>query len=63
MITARKVELTSGDNYYEFSGLSSDEKPTDDVGENSLFLELNTKKFYYYTSNDGWLEYGTEPLS
>lgn len=44
----------------EFAGLSTDAKPTEDVLENSLFLELDTKKFYYFSGGD-WVELGEEP--
>lgn len=43
--------------YAEFSGLSTDDKPTD-VGINSLFYELNTKKVYYFDGTT-WKEIGT----
>lgn len=42
----------------EFAGLSTDVKPTDDVLENSLFLELDTGKFYYF-SGGSWSEVGS----
>ena len=42
--------------YGEYSGLSSDDKPTD-VGVNSLFYELNTKKVYYFDGTT-WKEVG-----
>ena len=41
----------------ELMGLSTDEKPTG-VGENMLFLELDTGKFYYFTGTE-WVEVGT----
>jgi len=44
-------------NYKEFSGLSTDSKPTD-CGVNSLFLELNTNKVYYFDGTN-WKEIGT----
>lgn len=50
--------------HYEFSGLSSDSKPTtwgeQDIEDNSLFLELDTGKFYYLTEGE-WAEIGTSP--
>lgn len=33
--------------YKEFMGLSTDDKPTEDVAVNSLFLELDTGDFYF----------------
>ena len=40
----------------EFKGLSTDDKPTD-CGVNSLFLELDTGDFYYFTG-DSWAKVG-----
>ena len=44
--------------YKEFSGLSTDSKPTENIGVNSLFLELNTNKVYYFDGTT-WKEIGT----
>jgi hypothetical protein len=44
-------------DYYEFSGLSTDSKPTEGVGKNSLFYELDTKKVYYFDGTQ-WKEVG-----
>lgn len=44
--------------YKEYSGLSTDAKPTTGVGVNSLFLELNTNKVYYFDGTT-WKEIGT----
>ena len=43
--------------YKEFSGLSTDSKPTTNIGVNSLFYELNTKKVYYFDGTT-WKEVG-----
>ena len=46
-------------NYKEFSGLSTDSsKPTEGVAVNSLFLELDTNKVYYFDGTE-WKEIGT----
>lgn len=34
---------------YDYKGLSTDTKPTENTAVNSLFLELDTGDFYYYT--------------
>lgn len=52
---------------FQFSGLSGDDKPADEwdgfpIGENSLFLELDTGKFYYFDGED-WTEVGQAPSS
>ena len=50
MIT--KLDLQK--NYFnQFLGLSTDEKPTEDVEENAIFLELDTGSVYYF-SNGAW---------
>lgn len=53
MITISNIKKVIADtqnkNDYEFKGLSTDVKPTDGVSTNSLFLELDTGNFYYYT--------------
>ena len=40
----------------EYKGLSTDNTPTD-CGVNSLFLELDTGDFYYFTG-DSWAKVG-----
>lgn len=53
--------------YNEYSGLSTDDLPTD-APENSLLLLLDTNKLFYF-ANDEWVEVGQnqspspEPLS
>lgn len=42
---------------FEFKGLSTDTKPTEKVLENSLFLELDTGDFYYFTG-ESWAKVG-----
>ncbi len=42
--------------YREYTGLSTDTKPTD-CGANSLFYELDTKKVYYFDGTT-WKEVG-----
>ena len=46
---------TTANNY--LMGLSSDTKPTTDVYLNTLFLELDTKTFYYFTGT-AWVVVG-----
>lgn len=50
MITQNRYDL-QGDIVYQ--GLSSDAKPTEDIAENSVFLELDTGDLYYF-SNGSW---------
>lgn len=45
------------DIYREYSGLSTDAKPTENVGVNSLFLELDTGDVYYFNGTD-WAKVG-----
>ena len=46
------------DGEHEYKGLSTDVKP-EEAGVNSLFLELDTGKFYYFNGED-WNEVGGE---
>ena len=52
--------LQGSDNkaYYEFSGLSTDDKPTRaDIATGSLFHEVDTTKIYAYEEESGeWIE-------
>lgn len=41
----------------ELMGLSTDSKPTTGISINTLFLELDTGKFYYFTGT-AWEEVG-----
>ena len=54
MITRNRYDL-EGDTAYE--GLSTDTKPTENVVQNSLFLELDTGDFYYFDGSD-WQKVG-----
>jgi len=55
MITRHRYDLQD-DMAYE--GLSTDSKPTENVAVNSLFLELDTGKFYYFNGT-AWAEVGS----
>ncbi len=46
-----------GLNDYEYKGLSTDDKPTEEVATNSIFLELDTGDFYYFTGEE-WAKIG-----
>ena len=41
----------------DYKGLSTDTKPTELVGANSLFFELDTGDFYYFTGSQ-WAKVG-----
>lgn len=43
--------------FHEFMGLSTDTKPTEGVGVNSLFLELDTGDVYYFDGEE-WAKVG-----
>lgn len=51
--------ITLNGNNPDLLGLSTDTKPTD-AGVNTLFLEVDSAKFYYFTGED-WVELGTAP--
>lgn len=39
-------------------GLSTDTKPTENVGNGTIFIEMNTKKIYFYDEeNQTWREF------
>ena len=44
-------------NVFEFAGVSTDDKPTEGVGVNSIFHELDTNDYYYYTG-ETWAKVG-----
>lgn len=46
-----------GENTCEFRGLSTDTKPTENVGNGSVFFEMNTsKKYMFNEENSTWIE-------
>ena len=55
MVTINDCRAT---NEYEYKGLSTDDKPTE-CAVNSLFWELDTGNFYYYTGEE-WIMVGGE---
>ena len=59
MVTINKeTRAVTGLGDYEFKGLSTDTpKPTLGVGVNSLFFELDTGDFYYFTG-ETWEKVG-----
>lgn len=52
------VEVTYAKlKYYEFAGLSTDTKPTANVGTGSIFVEVDTGKvFFYNEAGAAWVE-------
>lgn len=59
VVSAKQTPLPSrGGSYnYEFKGTSADEKPTENVAENSLFFELDTNTLFYFDGS-AWAEIG-----
>ena len=56
MITQHRYNL-QGDVTYE--GLSTDDKPTEDVAPNALFLELDTGDFFFWEKDaQMWVKVG-----
>lgn len=42
----------------QYVGLSTDNKPTEDIGNGSIFIEIDTKKIYFYDEeNSTWREF------
>ena len=58
-VNSRKKIMGSEDFDYEFKGLSTDDKPTEHVAVNSLFLEVDTLDIYYF-DGDTWNKSGGE---
>ena len=50
-------KLTHTTNYVELEGTSQDTKPTQDIGINSKFHELDTNDVYYFDGED-WSKVG-----
>ena len=65
-VTVHAMRNVDGDKLfeYDFCGQSTDTKPSKwagrDIEVNSMFLELDTGKFYYFDGED-WTEVGQAP--
>jgi hypothetical protein len=55
MITNR---LNHASNYVELEGDSQDDKPTENIGVNSKFYELDTNDVYYFDGTT-WVKCGS----
>lgn len=49
--------ITKNGQTADLMGLSTDIKPTDGIGVNTLFLELDTGDYYYFTGT-AWAKVG-----
>ena len=63
MVRIIEKKLQNDDvNYYEFAGLSTDNKPTHNIATGSVFLEVNTGDVYLFneegTSGNEWTKVG-----
>lgn len=58
IINSRFLNDGSGKKYYEFSGISTDDKPDmSHISTGSLFHEVDTTKIYAYEEESGeWIE-------
>ena len=57
MISYDTQYMENTDHVCYIYGLSTDVKPTE-VGPNSIFIELDTKKLYFYqAASETWAEY------
>ena len=58
IINSRFLNDGSGKKYYEFSGISTDDKPDmSNISTGSLFHEVDTTKIYAYNEVSGeWIE-------
>ena len=51
--------IKAGLKYFEFAGLSTDEKPTEMVATGSVFIEVDTGDVYLYDEEGGtWSKVG-----
>ena len=59
MITIIKNIYFDGDaRYIEARGLSTDNKPTTDIANGSMYIEMNTGKVYFYDAEgEAWREF------
>ena len=55
MITRNRYDYSEDIAY---QGLSTDEKPTENVAINSLFVEFDTGDVYYFDGED-WVKFST----
>lgn len=58
-ITKDKINLTNENNSIQtIFGLSTDTKPTDEIINGSIFIEMDTSKIYFYDlENEQWREF------
>lgn len=58
MITVLKNIYFDEKRYIEARGLSTDSKPTDDIYNGSMYIEMNTGKVYFYDAEgEAWREF------
>ena len=59
MITVLKNIYFDGDaRYIEAYGLSTDDKPTDDICNGSMYIEMDSGKVYFYdAAGEAWREF------
>ena len=51
--------IEPGHNYMQFSGLSTDTKPTEGLATGSTFLEVDTSDVYFFEEESGtWIAAG-----
>lgn len=63
MVRIIEKKLQNDDvNYYEFSGLSTDTKPTQNIATGSVFLEVDTGSVFFYDESgaegEEWIQAG-----
>lgn len=61
MIRKLEEKLYGKVTYLEAAGLSTDEKPTENIATGSSFIEVDTGKVYMYDEESGtWYEFGAQ---
>lgn len=60
MLTLVKTGSADNSVVNEYRGLSTDTKPTTDVPNGSIFIEIDTGNIYFYDSaNNTWIQWGS----
>lgn len=59
MISITKTDIKNSTTLIaEYRGLSTDTKPTENIGNGSSFIEMDTGKIYFYNAEtEQWLEF------
>ena len=52
------ISVANQGNVYDLRGLSTDEKPTEKIGNGSTFIEIDTSKIFFFDAESNeWVEF------